>query len=179
MKVIESLAQALTREKGFQRLAELTLPDTTPLSVEAFDFIGIRSYWGSITSIALVTADRLTESQIQELGGRFCSVTKALAPFAGKLQISTAFKTTAVKLASYGILCFVFEGGCRDDLIAFVQKQKRGDFSKKEYALFWVVDAQAGRVYAHRWLPFGVFPGRKYLESVLQRGDEAQASKAA
>jgi len=179
MDTIERLSQALIQEKGVRPVAELALADTTPLKAEAFDFLGVRLYWGSITSIAFVRAGDLTRLQIQGICEQFFSITKALAPLAGRLQISTAFKTAAVSLASYGILCFVFEGGCRDDLMAFVQRQKRGDFMKKEYALFWVVDAQAGKVHAHRWLPFGVFPGRKYLEEVLRRTGEAQAPKAA
>ncbi len=181
MNVIQTLAQALTQEKDFKPLEQLALPDVSPLAGDAFDFVALRTYWGSVTSIAFARGDGLTEAQIKDKCERFFRITEAMTNHTGALQISTAFSTRAVKLASYGILCFVFEGGCPEDRVAFVQKQKRGNFSKKEYALFWVVDVKTGRVYSHRWLPFGVFPGRKYLESALRRQGrgEASARKAA
>lgn len=180
MTAIQTLSQALIREKEFRPMQELPLADVQPLAGLDFDFLGVRLYWGSVTSLALVGADRLTEPQITGYCNRFTSITAALINHTGTLQISTAFKTTAVRLASYGILCFVFENGCRPDLVAFVQRQKRSNFAKKEYALFWVADASTGRVYSHRWLPFGIFPGRKYLEEVLARqGPGGHAMRAA
>jgi hypothetical protein len=180
MNAIERLSQALLQEKEFRPPERLPVSDLPSAAQPAFDFIAIRPYWGSITSIALVKGDSLSETQIKDYCDYFWSITATLSRYAGTLQISTAFKTAAVKLGSYGILCFVFEGGCGADLISFIQRQKRFRFASKEYSLFWVVDVPAGRVFTHRWLPLGVFPGRKYLEDVLAgRAGPGAVSRAA
>lgn len=180
MNAIQTLSQALLQEKEFRPPEELPLSDLPSAARPALDFIAIRPYWGSITSIALVKGDLLSETQIKDYCDYFWSITVALARYAGTLQISSAFNTTAVKLGSYGILCFVFENGCRPDLISFIQRQKRFRFASKEYSLFWVADVTSGRVFTHRWLPVGVFPGRKYLEEVLAgRAGPGAVSRAA
>ncbi len=176
MNTVERVGQALVQEKGFKPLAQLPLSDVTTVAPTAYDFIGVRLYWGSITSIALIRADGLTQPQIQDACQRFVQVTQALTQHTGTMEISTK----VVKLGSFGIICFVFENGCPAELVRFVQEQKRGNFGTKEYTLSWVIDAQAGRVHTHRLFPLGVFPGKKYLEDVLRRpGDQAHQTTAA
>lgn len=169
MDAIARLSQALIQEKGFKPTDQLPLPEVKALALDGFDFFGIREYWGSVASLALMRADNCGEERIGQIAERFFRITQSLSQLAGTLWISTAFKTTGVKLGSSGILGFVYENGCSDALLNFVRKQKRGNFSNKQYALFWVIDVPTGRVHTHRWLPFGVFPRGKYLQEVLER----------
>lgn len=167
MDTLGKLRQGLSQEKEFKPVEELNLPEIQALPKEGFVFVGAREYWGSVASIGLVQADGLTEDEIKTLCERFFAITKSLKKYANVLVVHTLKGSGAVQLGSFGLLCFVYENGCSRDLIEFIQKQKRGSASEKHYAVYWVLDPSARQVHTHRWFPLSVFPGKKYLRSLL------------
>ncbi|MGH8248686.1 MAG: hypothetical protein ACREUU_19935 [Gammaproteobacteria bacterium] len=171
MDVISQLVEALTREKGYQRLELPTVPEAGALRPEQFRFVGIRDYWGSVTTIALVPADGLEETALTGLFNRYAALTEALQQHAGTLKIYSAamIGSADVKLGSYGLLCLVAQGGCPLRLIEAARRHKRGGFAKKVYTVTWVLDVAGRGVHTHRWVPFALFPGKAYLQGLISR----------
>jgi len=183
--IINFLSSRLVNDKEFGSIKTIPDPDKFLqkegldfiLQKEGLDFVGITKQWASIASIGLVKADGISEQEINGLCETFYSFTKSLKKFAPRmkmyagglvgLMLSQKFGT---KLSSIGLLCFVFEKGCKESLISFIQNQKFIRAWSNIYAVSWVLDAQNVKVHKHHGLPWaGMYPGEKYLEGLLYK----------
>jgi hypothetical protein len=126
-------------------------------------FIGVREYWGSMMTVGLLDADGLSTAAIEAHGEAFYEFTHSLLPFAASLRVGLA----RVKLGSFGLLVFVFRTGCTDEILAAVRGGKRGSAFRKDYSVCWAIDLPAQQVHTHSGLPLTMFPGAKYLRSLL------------
>jgi len=157
MERIERLASVLVAEKGFQRMdpdpGDLAAVEQIGLLAEPppFGFVGTRRHWWQPTTIALVDADGLDLAGMERFAARFFALIYGQYSIAG----------------TYGLLCFVFEGPPTPAIIEHVRNLKRSRY--KVYMAAWTVDLSTGRVIPHRWGPFGVYPGRAYIEEAIRR----------
>ena len=158
---ITSIARQLVADKGYLPAAEASLP--TDAALPAVPFLGVREYWGSIMTIGLLDADRLTPSQIQQHATAFYAFTHGLLPLAGRLRIGLA----TTRLGSFGLLAFVFAGGCPPHKLEAVLSARHGSAFRKDYSVSWAIDVPAQRVHSHRGLPLTMFPGARYLKRLL------------
>lgn len=160
--LLSDLASALELEQGYQRLEDMPWPEIADAPYEAFDFIGVRRYWGYVVAIGLVRADRFSRAMLQTLGASFAALVGSLGSH-GRWLTPYAF----------GILCFVFESDPPAELLTDVPTWKWRDTLTPTVAC-WVLDVASGRVRPHCGLPllFTPFPGslERYLSSMLARG---------
>lgn len=127
---------------------------------ENLDFVGIK--WSSFFgfTVALVKADELSRDQIKGLSGEFFRFNDLLYKNPEGLRVSRIARWLAFTLS--GVICFVFEGGCSDELVTFIGEQKQGSPAYDEgitslrvavqhcaTSFSWSVDLRARRVYKH------------------------------
>lgn len=162
---LQKLIQALVQQKGFLPIQKLALPELQAFPAEKYDFVGIREYLGSISTIGLVNADPLGEPELIDRCRQFASLTEGLQQHAGRLWVGLA----STRLGSFGVLCFVFEREPSEAVIERVQQQRRILFLRKVHSVYWVIDARSRKIHPHRGLPLSTFPGKRYLEGVLRQ----------
>jgi hypothetical protein len=160
-RTLQELAARLVADHHLIPAASLSL--VSPSDLPQFEFLGVREYWGSVMSVALVAGDALQVPDIQQSTERFYSFTRSLLPYAGKLVVGLG----SIRLGSFGLVGFVFSGGCPPERLEAIRRSKHGSAWRKDYAVAWALDLPAGLVHAHRGLPLRVFPGRAYFKRVL------------
>ena len=161
MRDAKSIAQRVFADKGFLSPAEVALPPE--IALPPVPFLGLREYWGSMMTVGLLDADGLAPAAIEAHSDAFYQFTHSLLPFAGSLQVGLA----KVKLGSFGLLIFVVRTGCTDEIVSAVRRGKRGSAFRKDYAVSWAMDLPAQQVHTHSGFPLTMFPGAKYLRSLL------------
>jgi hypothetical protein len=160
---VEALAQAVVNEKNYVAAPDLSLPPD--IVIPEFEFLGCRQYVGSVVSLALVDGSRVATAEVGQLLSNFYSFTSILTRFAGRLIVGLG----AIKLGSFGVLAFVFPESPSPQMLHAVRAEKRGSAWRKDYAVAWSLDVEAGLVHTHRGFPLTIFPGRRYLQHVLAR----------
>lgn len=170
MDSLSRLSRALVEEGGYRSLSEIGLPSSVNLPVEKFPFTAVKHHWGSVATVSLLPGDGKVQEEIRGLFGEFFRFTQSLKQHARSIVIHQEIgPTTEVKLGSFGVLGFIFENGCPDRLVPWIQDQKKLLFGEKVSAVSWVLDAKARKVTRHRWFPFFMPPRKKFLEAVLAR----------
>lgn len=139
------LASLLVTEKGYKQQD----PGT-------FGFLGRRRHWGSHAWIALVDANELDVAGIN----RF------VEPFYDLVWNDVSLIGTG----AYGILCFVFEDTPSPEIVGYIRSLKRAaDPTKGNWMVYWTIVLATGRVITHDGAPWGLFPGRAYLEKAIRK----------
>ena len=153
---IERLSGLLMAEKGFER----SEPDPAALAggdgdrAEPLRFVGTRRLWWGQAAIALVDASGLDPAGIERLVVGF---------------FEFVYATRGSNGISYGTLCVVFQAAPPPAIIEYVRKLKRGADANKVWVVSWTVDLSSGHVVPHRLWPWGLYPGRSYIERALRR----------
>jgi len=156
--VLDSLFQRVCAEKGFAPASEVDLP--AGVALPGFEFLGVRSYWGSVMSLGLVRGDRRSLESLVAVTDELYRFTSALRPLAGSVN--------GAGLGSFGLLLLVFSEGCSPEQRAGVRTLKRGSAWRKDYLVSWACDLPAGRIHRHRGFPLSMFPGRRYVETTIR-----------
>lgn len=166
---IDRLASLLLAEKGFQRtepdLAALARGDQdvverSKLLAEVlaepplFDFVGTCGIWWGRAQIALVDANRLDLAGMERFAARFFAL---------------VFADRGMSEISYGTLCFVFQRPPNPAISQYIRNLKRSARANKVWIVAWTVDLSTGRVIPHRLWPWGLYPGRAYIEGAIRR----------
>jgi hypothetical protein len=137
-----------------------------------FYYIGYKATPFVIDFVTLIGADGLTERQIVDLRDKFFSAVQA---------VSYEFGLRPGPRNPNGLLVFIFEGGCPNTLIRFIQKQSRANnsFRKSAVTVSWAIDVQKKTVFTHdnpvSFIPpivilkQTVFPGVGFLNEVLEQ----------
>ena len=134
-----------------------------------FDAIGFRKSTATIDFVAFIKADKLIESQIIELRDKFYDVTR---------KIPSGFNLNATGITPNGLLVFVYEGGCSEQLASFISRQSKTTASQQRgVVVSWVMDVKNKKIHTHRWLisifpatfnPFNnYYPGADYLQEFV------------
>lgn len=171
MDRVDHLASLLMVEKGFRRMEpdpaapargnqavierETLLAEPPP-----FGFVGTRAHWGRAL-IALVVADDLDLAGMERFAERFFAL---------------VFGEFALFGPSHGILCYVFERPPAPPIIKYIRSLKRFTQRNTVYMAAWTIDLSTGHVIPHRWLPWGLYPGRAYLEEAIRRSRHASSA---
>ncbi len=159
MEQLNRLASLLVAEKGFQPIDphsdDWNAAAVVDLLAEPppFGFVGTLARWGR-TSIALVDADGLDLAGMDRFAGRF---------------LDLVYWDYSILGASFGTLCFVFARPPAPATIDYIRKLKRSSRHDKAWMAAWTIDLSTSRVMSHRWAPFGLYPGRAYLEGAVRR----------
>lgn len=135
----------------------------------SFYFIGFRESTAAIDFITCIEADHLTERQVVELRDQFFSAVQA---------VSYGFGLKPLARNPNGLLAFIFQHGCSDDIASFIQKQTRAaSFQKSAVTVAWAIDVPRKKVFTHNnpvsILPpiliakQFVFPGLSFLNNAL------------
>lgn len=154
------LPYLLMAEKSFQRVK--TAPgdyrgraiDDVVAGLPPFGFVGTCVRWWQPTFIALVEADGIDLAGMEQFAARFFALVNATYSLGG---------------GTYGLLGFVFERPPGPTIIERVRKLKRSEVGRKTWMAAWTIDLSAGRVIPHSWTPFGLYPGRAYIEKAVRR----------
>lgn len=141
---VSRLASLLATEKGYKPVepAEPT-----------FGFVGRRRHWGSHAWIALVGADELDGAGIDRFAERFYGLVWN--------------DVSLIGMGSYGILCFVFEDTPSPDVVEHIRSLKRAP-AKATWMVYWTMVLATGQVISHGGSPWGLYPGRAYLEKAIR-----------
>lgn len=163
MPAVDLLTRALAAE-GYQPMTRApggVLP-------EGFAWLAGKEHWGSIAAVGLVRADGLRPDALAARAAAFHQLLAALRPMAGTLTIQPPVGAAAdIKLAAFGVVVFVHEGGAEPEAVAAAQRLRHGS-AREALTLAWTVDAPLGKVHAHKGLPLSVPPGKKVLEQALR-----------
>lgn len=165
MDTVERLGTALVDDHAVRPLATMGV-DAEELA--GMDFVAAKDHWGSVGLVGLVRADDLGPAEIEERVTTFDGLTRSLQDHAGVVRVYTGHGSTAVKLGSFGVICFVFERGCPEGVADMVRRQRRGSARAKQYTLAWSADVPTGRVRDHGFLPRGVFPSKRWVQSTIR-----------
>ena|ERR1044071_3835484 len=158
---METLAARLVNQKGLVPLERLDWPEARAFDTSPFSFVGSRSYWRSIISVAIHDADHIDSASALHILDCFFSFTSSLRRYAGSVGL--------VRLGSFGLLIHTFHGGCSQQLRDTIVAQRRGNSWAQNYCLSWVVDYTVGQAYRHQGLPLFMFPGDKWVSSTIRR----------
>jgi hypothetical protein len=153
-------------------LNKLMLPLDPPAEGK-FHFFGIKEQGMRINLVALIKAnDSISKKEISSL---FDSFYLAIQPSSIANQVSGNLR---LKNGIWGILCFIFENGCHEELINFICRQRKSDISPLKLpgvtVVCWVIDVKASEMTTHWWFPAPLstssdvfFPGKDYFEAFL------------
>lgn len=144
----------------------------------SFYFIGFKKSAAAIDFITCVKADHLTERQIVMLRDQFFSAVQA---------VSYGFGLKPLARNPNGLLTFVFQHGCSDDIASFIQKQTRAaSFQKSAVTVAWAIDVPRKKIFTHNnpvsILPpiliakQFVFPGLSFLNDTLVQYEQEVTS---
>jgi hypothetical protein len=141
---VSRLASLLSTQKGYKPVEP---------AGAGFGFIGRTRRWGQHAWIALLDADELDEAGIVRFAKRFDDlVWSDVSPLGG---------------ATYGILCFVFENSPSPEIVEHIRGLKRHP-DRSSWMVYWTIDLATGSVIPHRRSPWGLYPGRVYLEKAIR-----------
>jgi hypothetical protein len=142
---LSRLASLLATEKGYKPVES---------AESTFSFVGRRRHWGSHAWIALVGADELDRAGIERFAKHFYDLVWN--------------DVSLIGMGSYGILCFVFEDTTPSpEIVQHIRSLKRAP-AKGNWMVYWTMDLVTGRVISHSGSPWGLFPGRAYLEKAIR-----------
>lgn len=155
----DNFIQEFRLKRIFTPAQQLPLAVSWADQMANFDFLGLN--WSVLFgfSLALVKADSLSQTRIMELSQQFIEFNNRLARRPQELQLPVLAQWLTFTMA--GVICFIFEDGCTEELITFIGDQKQGSpaFDKgvlsllwiqtKATCLAWTVDLNAGRLYKH------------------------------
>lgn len=171
---ITHLRDRLVAEKGLHDLSR------NP-ELAGFPLIGFHASAVSMDFVALVAADRLTESRIVALRDEFFDAVR---------HVSRELGPKPRGRNPNGLLCFVFEEGCPEPMARFIRKQTRISHAASTGAVVvsWAIDLDRRRIHPHEnpvsILPpvivasRTVFPGLGWLESTLRELPEGAGDPA-
>jgi len=146
------LAALLRTRKGYKPVGPAV--DGDAAAEATFGFLGRRRHWGSHAWIALVGADNLTLAEIDAFASRFFDLVWNDVSLLG--------------MPAYGVLCFVFDATPTPALVDRIRSLKRApNAAKGNWLVYWTIDLATGRVISHAGAPWGLFPGRAYLEKAI------------
>jgi hypothetical protein len=160
---VAALAQRILTEKGFQHPTAMELPPG--VNAPAWPFVGVREYWGSMMTLAILQADGLPEATVREHAQTLQHFASGILPLAGSLRTSGG---VAAKLGSFGLLVLVFEGGCAEPAVSALRRIRFGSGWQKDYVVVWIADLLARQVHKHRGLPFTIYPGLRYIRRLVK-----------
>lgn len=159
--IINSITEYLT-------LNEELIDISQQISYNIFDFIGYKETKGAFQLLAFVKADNLTQKEITNVCDKYLEITKSYP------------RDQNIKLYGRnpnGLICFVFQNGCQQSLIKFVQKQNRISHGGGGLVVSWVIDLKESQIHTHKnpvshfppviILPETIFPGVKYFKGIL------------
>jgi hypothetical protein len=149
---IERLAELLMAEKGYKRREPVLLLEPHVC------FVGSRDLWWGGAPIALVDADDLDRTGIERVMDGFFAYVYRAKP--------TRFWTGSI---SYGTLCAVYREGAPPDMVESIRALKHVRGPNQTWAVAWTLDLKLGAVTPHRFWPWGMYPGRRYLEGAIRR----------
>lgn len=154
MEGVDRLAELLVTEKRFRPMKPD--PEHAHLLTEPppFNYLGTRRYWGSNTAIALVQADGVEPAALERFARRFYELLYANGTWLG---------------GSFGLIGFVFDRPPAAPIVDYVRKLKRSNVQRKVWLAAWTLDLSTGRAIPHRGGPFGLYPGRAWVEKAIRR----------
>ncbi len=169
MELVDKVVHALRCSKGFvahddagESVRRVPAPEFT------HEFLGVREYWGSQMSVAVVRGDKVDHDDVPGQAEDFYRFGNALLPLSGNLQVRYGgLNAGRVKLGSFGLMIYVFEHGCGSRTADKIRSCRHGSMKEKDYVRCWVLDGYCRRVITHRGVPFGMFPGKRFLRSLL------------
>ena len=143
---VSRLASLLSTKKGY-RPVEPAQP--------SFGFVGRTRHWGSHAWIALVDADELDVPGIEGFAKRFYDLVWN--------------DVSLIGMGSYGILCFVFDNTPSPRIVEHIRGLKQAaNPNKGNWMVYWTIDLATERVIPHAGPPWGLYPGRAYLENAVR-----------
>jgi len=153
---IDRLAGLLVAEKRFRPICGLDFEQAPLLTEPApFNYFGTRAHWGSNTAIGLVQADALDPAAMKLFARRFHEL----------LYLNPGFWIGG----SYGLLGFAFDRPPPAQIVDGVRKLKRFNVPDKVWMAAWTLDLSTGRVTPHSGGPYGLYPGRAWMEKAIRR----------
>lgn len=147
-------------KRQYTPIQQLDLKPETVMLVEDFSFVGIK--WWSVFAftVGFIQADGLNKTEIEDKIDRFIQFNDKLYRDPKGLDISWPVWFVGFTLG--GVVCLVFEDGCSEELIDFID-QKRSDsqaygqgisamfwVQTKSTSLIWAVDLKAKQLYRHQ-----------------------------
>jgi hypothetical protein len=160
MITIDSVVKALIDDKGFNDVKNIDLLEKDILDPDIYQFVGVRSYWGSATSCALISLSDEDHTTVTKAAENYYSFTKSLRNYAARLGLT--------KLGAFGLLCFFSTFPCSDEFRDHIIKLKSGSARNTDYCLCWLLDAGRARIHCHKGFPLATFPGKKFFTGLLK-----------
>ena len=159
------IGRALLETRGFTSLADTDLQAGHTLGLTAYDFVGVREYWGSMMACGVVTAGDQDLADVEECAQGFYGFSSSLKVYAGEVGLGT-------RLGAFGLLIVVTPGPASVEFRRGVRSLKHGSAWNKDYCLTWLIDLTSRDVVRHRGAPLGMYPGRKFFRELLRSDDE-------
>jgi hypothetical protein len=159
MKLTEDIGRALVEQRGFTAVKDAVLPDGSTLEIDAYGFVGVRPYWGSMLACGLLAVRGEDDERVSRRAEEFFRFSSSLREFAGSVN--------GTRLGGFGLLVIISDGPTSPRFRKVVASQKRGSAWRKDYCLVWLLDHALRRVHRHRGFPLAMYPGRRFFESLL------------
>jgi hypothetical protein len=160
MTTTERIADALVREAGYVPLENTELEASGLVSRDSYAFVGVRGYWGSIMSCALLRLTGEDNQVVSQRAAQFYGFSSNLRAYAGAVG--------PVKLGGFGLLAILAEAPTTERFRSWVASQKRGSAWRKDYCVVWLLDQSAREVFPHRGFPLRFYPGAEFFRRLLK-----------
>ena len=160
MSALDLISGSLEREKGFAPVAPAVreqLPGTPSMFYA--------TYFGVPFFVTPLEADHLSE---QELANLIHSYRELLASLRSSFTRGPFGLTQMV-----GQLWLLYSHGCSDARLGHIRGLKHFGVWPPVTVVPWVVDLSTPRVHRHRGFPLFLWPGSRFLGSLLNAGERA------
>jgi hypothetical protein len=164
----ERIASALVQDRGFMPLENTQLDTSRLVGRQRYAFVGVREYWGSIMSCALLPLAHEDQQAVSDRAAEFYAFSSGLKAHAGSVS--------GTRLGGFGLLAILAAGPTTEGFRRWVAAQKRGSAWRKDYCVVWLLDQSAREVFAHRLFPIRFYPDVDFFRRLLK--DDATGARA-
>ena len=159
----ERIASALVQDRGFLPLQNTQLDANRLVGRHRYAFVGVREYWGSIMSCALLPLAHEDEQAVSDRAAEFYAFSSGLKVHAGSVS--------GTRLDGFGLLAILAVGPTTAGFRRWVGAQKRGSAWRKDYCVVWLLDQAAREVFPHRSFPIRFYPDADFFRRLLKGAD--------
>jgi len=165
MDPIAQLRDRLHQELEFRAAGELELTESQHRSLDNIDFVGTKTYFGSLIAVGLVSADGLGAHEIDDRFRRFRAFFDLL------LEIGPTARGLVVEnlTGRSGLLGFVFQSPPMAGQVEHIRGLKHGSAASLGYCVAWSLDITNRRIRKHRGLPLKTYPGKRFFLQTIEQ----------
>jgi hypothetical protein len=158
----ERIASALVQDRGFMPLEDTQLDASRLVGQHRYAFVGVREYWGSIMSCALLPLAHEDQHAVSDRAAEFYAFSSSLKAHAGSVS--------GARLGGFGLLVVLVAGPTSEGFRRWVAGPNGAPHGARTTVSCGGWTNRHATCFAHRWFPIRFYPDVDFFRRLL-KGD--------